>query len=113
MIYEVRPRSSVNTSQLTPFVSGSILEREKIPVDPSGNVYGRFDGMQYLRWWKDQNPNEYDWFLQREMQAMEQGQEQAETPPQTEVLTQGREHEPQVDQIQTQQQQEQQGQPTR
>jgi len=62
--------------QLTPFVSGQIPRHEKFSVDPSGNPYSQIDGMQYLRWWKDQNPGEYDWFLQREAEAEAQAKAQ-------------------------------------
>jgi len=62
------PRLTRN-KQLTPFVSGEIPEHEKLPTDPLGKPYGRIDGMQYLKWWRDQNPDEYDWVVQGEAQA--------------------------------------------
>ncbi|KAK5091932.1 60S ribosomal protein L27, mitochondrial [Exophiala xenobiotica] len=66
--------------KLTPFVSGNIPVRERLPVDPSGNPYDRsnIDGMQYLKWWKAQNDSEYQWVLNQELQKEAEAQRQAE-----------------------------------
>jgi len=66
--------------QLTPFVSGNIPVRERLPVDPSGNPYDRsnIDGMQYLKWWKAQNEADYQWVLNQELQKEAEAQRQAE-----------------------------------
>jgi len=49
------------------------------------------DGTQYLRWWKDQNPSEFDWFLQREMQQEALAREEARVQAEAQALGQEQE----------------------
>lgn len=49
---------------MTPFVAGSVYRHAELPIDPDGNPYDpdKVDGTYYLRWWKNQNMNEVEWF---------------------------------------------------
>ena len=48
---------------MTPYVNAGIYHKSELPTDSDGNQYKKeYDGMQYLKWFKQNNKRDYDWW---------------------------------------------------
>lgn len=59
-----------------------MVVREDLPTDAEDKIYEEnYDGMQYLKWWKNENATEYSWMLDREEDRASQMNESTDQYP--------------------------------